>query len=75
MNESKYTADEFLRFIRIVNCMSDNRFIEMYKTIFGEYCESYAKEKFNLCTKSFEKWICGIDTENLEKMIEFCLKK
>lgn len=70
---SGYTALDFQRFARKVNCMSDLDFANMYRDVFNIDYPSYVKEKFEQCRLSFLRWMCEMDEESLNKLIEYCL--
>ena len=71
----KYSVEEILEFIRKVYCMNDEAFMQMYKTVFGFANKFYVDEKFDLARKSVSKWMCGLDNETLEEMMNYCLNK
>lgn len=73
---NRFTADEVQDFIRIVNCMSDMDFHDMYKAVIGPKTSmSYTNEKFNQCRSSFLHWICELDERTLDKFMSYCLNK
>jgi hypothetical protein len=55
--------------------MSFERFFEMYEYTFDYVSKGYVEEKFNYCRSNIGFWMCSIDYENLEKMMNFCLNK
>lgn len=70
-----FTANEIQDFIRIVNCMSDMDFYDMYKAVLPNCKMSYTNEKFNQCRSSFLHWICELDKNTLDKFMSNCLNK
>lgn len=76
IKKMKFTANDFQDFARKVNCMSEIEFKKMYDYSFEtDVFPSYVKEKLYICRSSFLNWMCCIEDNFLEKMIEYCLKK
>ena len=75
MNQNKtYELQQFMEFIRILYCISYDRFLKLYKRLFGEHCDGYAKEKFELLSKyGPARFMCELDYETLEQMIQILL--
>lgn len=69
----KFSTTDIIKFIQTVNCMSFERFFEMYEHTFDYVSKGYVEEKFNSCRNNIGFWMCSIDYENLEKMFDFCL--
>lgn len=70
-----FTAPDIIKFIQSVNCMSIDRFKRMYEEVLGYVSDGYVNEKFNSCNRNIGFWICSLDAESLEKMMNFCLNK
>lgn len=70
-----YTVEDIITFTQKINCMSYDSFKEMYKFVFGQAFNDYVMEKFNLVQKGFNRWICSLDYETLESMMNYCLNK
>lgn len=73
--KNSYTVEEIIKFTQIINCMSFDRFKDMYKHIFGQAYDDYVMEKFNLANSGFNRWICSLDYETLEAFMNYCLDK
>lgn len=72
--DNKYTLEQFIEFLRVMYCMSYERFLKMYKILFGEYCDSYAREKFELMNRRGPSGlICELDYDTLSTMIELTI--
>jgi hypothetical protein len=69
----KYDVVEMIKFVQIINCMSYDRFKEMYNAVFGFADDGYVQEKFNIANSRFNSWFCSIDPTTLNKMFKFCL--
>lgn len=72
---TNYTVEDIISFIQIVNCMSYDKFFEMYKEVFDYVSDYYVKEKYESAMNNVSNWMCFIDYQNLEKMMNFCLNK
>ena len=72
--EKLFSAADVVKFIQIVNCMSFERFFEMYEDVFGYVSKGYVEENFNYCNNNIGFLMCSLDSENLTKMMNFCLK-
>ena len=64
-----YTVPEILEFIRTINCMSFDRFKEMYKNLFSYATDGYIEEKFNISSRDIAHWMCELDYKTLDKMM------
>lgn len=70
----KFELGQFNYLLRALFCISQSRFIELYKKIFGDNpgIESYAKEKFNLITSKGPAYlICEWDYQTLYKAMQY----
>lgn len=52
--EQKFDLEEFTEFLRVMHCISFDRFVELYKKLFNGPIEYYTKQKFELMHK------CGV---------------
>lgn len=72
---TEYNVAEIIAFTRKINCMTYDDFKGMYKFVFGPLFDGYVREKFNLVQNGFNRWICSLDYEVLEAMMNYCLNK
>lgn len=68
----KFTVAEVQNFMRIIFCMSYDRFKAMYKHVMGSADDGYVTEKFEKANRNTGAWMCDIDAGSLEKMFDYC---
>lgn len=67
--DEKFTLAQYTEFLRILYCISYDRFLKLYQNVFdSQYINSYAQEKFNFMqNRGVASLICEWDYETLYK--------
>lgn len=73
MNE--YTPGQFVELLKILHCMSQRDFFEMFDRELDNDPGRYLEDKYLLMKKDMFRWLCELDSGNQRLVFDYAAKK